>query len=262
MGQIIERKRKDGSSTYTAQVRRKKGGKTIFSFAQTFDKKADAKAWMKRKERELNQPDGLATAIKKKTAKTLGEVIQAYIESQNGQIGKSKLQNLSATCRFEIAHENAETLVASDFVAFAQELLRGTQPAPLDPKNIPLDYYEPKPRLPQTVGGYMTHLGVVVRHGGPLVGLKLPKAEFLEAMDTCRHLKLVGPSDKRNRRPTIEELDLLMDYFVRFSDDAPRAVPMHMMVLAAIFRLPQDARESSRRTCACHRWPRPWPSDE
>ncbi|GAW37212.1 hypothetical protein RA2_04288 [Roseovarius sp. A-2] len=65
---------------------------------------------MKRKERELNQPDGLATAIKKKTAKTLGEVIQAYIESQNGQIGKSKLQNLSATCRFEIAHENAETL--------------------------------------------------------------------------------------------------------------------------------------------------------
>jgi hypothetical protein len=44
MGQIIECKRKDGRSSYTAQVRRKKGGKTIFSFAQTFDKKADAKA--------------------------------------------------------------------------------------------------------------------------------------------------------------------------------------------------------------------------
>lgn len=235
MGQIIERRRKNGSHSYTAQVRRKKDGKTIFNATNTFDRRADAKAWMKRKERELDQPGGLAAAMSKKKAKTLGAVIEAYIDSQQGTIGKSKLQNLRATCRFEIANESAESLVASDFVDFASDLLKGVQPAPIDPRTAPLEYYDLKPRLPQTVAGYMTHLGVVIRHSGPLVGIKLPKAEFIEAMETCRHLGIVGQSAKRNRRPTLEELDKLMDYFVKFSAADPRAVPMHMLILAAIF---------------------------
>ncbi|MCB1355330.1 MAG: tyrosine-type recombinase/integrase [Maritimibacter sp.] len=234
MGQIITRVRKDGSPSYTAQVRRKKGGKTVYNATQTFDRKSDAKAWMKRKERELNKPDGLETVVAKTKEKTLGQVIQAYIDSQ-AQIGKSKLQNLKATCRFPIAEEPVTQLTASDFLNFARDLLKGEQPAPIDPTTAPDDYYELAPRLPQTVGGYMSHLGVVIQHAGPLVGQKLPIAEFLEAMSSCRHLGIVGPSGKRKRRPTLEELNKLMDYFFKFSEADPRAVPMHMVILAAIF---------------------------
>jgi len=247
MGQIIKRCRKDGTATYTAQVRRKKGGKTIFSFAQTFDRKTDARAWMKRKERELQQPDGVAIAMAKKKARTLKDVIEAYIKTQNGSIGKSKLQNLRATCRFDFAQEDAESFVAADFVQFARDLLQGTQPSPIDPETAPLDHFDLKPRLPQTVAGYMTHLGVVIRHAGPLLNVKLPKTEYLEAMETCRHLRIVGKSARRERRPKLEELDKLMRYFVEFSEDNPRAVPMHMLVLAAIFLTYRQAEHTRIR---------------
>ena len=215
MGQIHKRKRKDGSSGYTAQIRRKRAGKTILSITQTFDRHSQAKAWIKRKERELSQPDGLTAALKKQRACSLRDVIDTYIKSQAGGIGRSKLQNLRAICRFEFANRGAETLTSSDFVEFATDLLQGVQPAPIEPESAPLDCYDLKPRLPQTVAGYMSHLGVVIRHGGPLVDLNLPKAQFMEAMETCRHSGIIGSSDKRHRRPTLDELDALMKYFVQ-----------------------------------------------
>ena len=183
MGQIQERKRKGGKPSFTAQVRRKKGGKTVFNITETFDKKSQAADWIKKKEREFSQPGGLEAALTAKRSKALRKVITAYIEAQNGSIGRSKLQDLKATARFDFASRDADTLTADDFVRFAQNLFKGIQPAPIDPLNAPADYYNLKPRLPQTVASYMTHLGVVIRHAGPLVGLKLPKAEFQEAME-------------------------------------------------------------------------------
>jgi hypothetical protein len=223
MGQIQERKRKDGTTGFTAQVRRKKNGKTILNLTETFNRRSQAEAWLKRKERELSKPGALVAAVKKQRARTLREVIKTYIGAKQGEIGRSKLQNLNATCRFDFADRDAESLTADDFVQFASELLEGVQPAPVDPEAAPADYYELKPRLPQTVHGYMSHLGVVIRHGGPLVSLKLPKAEFLEAMESCRHLGITGSSDKRDRRPTLDELNKLMKFFYDFSQRDPRS---------------------------------------
>jgi hypothetical protein len=59
MGTIIPRKRKDGSTGYTALVRVKKAGKVVHSESQTFDREQAAKIWMKSRETELAKPGAL-----------------------------------------------------------------------------------------------------------------------------------------------------------------------------------------------------------
>lgn len=54
MGTITTRKRKDGSRGYTAQIRTQRKGK-LHSESATFDRKALAQEWMRRKEAELDQ---------------------------------------------------------------------------------------------------------------------------------------------------------------------------------------------------------------
>jgi hypothetical protein len=49
MGTIVARKRKDGSTGYTAQILRKKSGKIIHREAETFDRRQAAAAWLKRR---------------------------------------------------------------------------------------------------------------------------------------------------------------------------------------------------------------------
>ena len=61
MGTIIKRTRKDGTVTYTARVKLTRGGKLLFSLAQTFEKEKLAKAWMAKKEKEIYAPDFMST---------------------------------------------------------------------------------------------------------------------------------------------------------------------------------------------------------
>ena len=73
MGIIIERKRADGTTGYTVQIRKKKAGKTVYSMSQTFDRKQAADAWMTKTEKELR--NGTRLPQLRRPEKTLAEVI-------------------------------------------------------------------------------------------------------------------------------------------------------------------------------------------
>jgi len=62
MGSIRERRRKDGSIGYTAQIILKRKGKPTHREAQTFDRRTSAVAWLKNREAELKQPGGIERA--------------------------------------------------------------------------------------------------------------------------------------------------------------------------------------------------------
>ena len=76
MGTIVPRKRKDGSTGYTAQILRKKSGKIIHREAQTFDRRQAAVAWLKRRETELSEPGAIDRA--KVPEKSLADAIDRY----------------------------------------------------------------------------------------------------------------------------------------------------------------------------------------
>ena len=75
MGTIIERKRKDGSTGYHAQVVVKKRS-LVHRESRTFDRRPAATAWIKKRKHELGQPGALVTA--KVEDPTLAEVLDRY----------------------------------------------------------------------------------------------------------------------------------------------------------------------------------------
>jgi len=55
MGTITQRKNKNGEIKYTAQIRLRRGGKIVYQETKSFDRKATASAWLKRRRPSLQR---------------------------------------------------------------------------------------------------------------------------------------------------------------------------------------------------------------
>ena len=126
MGTISARPRKDGTMGYTAQIKIKRGGRVIFSLAQTFDRKVATKAWMARREQELARPGGLDAMLR--PSGTVEDAIARYVEETRKAIGRTKLQVLASIKRYQIAGIECERVKSEDIVSFARELGATMQP--------------------------------------------------------------------------------------------------------------------------------------
>ncbi|PJI44184.1 MAG: integrase [Rhizobium sp.] len=213
MGTITARKRKDGSTGYTAQIVRKKDGKIVLREAKTFDGKREANSWIVFREAELDKPGGIERATR--TTTTLADAIDAYT-SRVTDIGRTKAQCLKSIKDYRIASMACEAITAKDISDFAHELRKGG-------------------RKPQTVANYISHLSAVFRTARPLFGMQLSVQEMQDAQMALTKSNDIAKSAERERRPTLEELDLLMQHFVDREKRAPQSAPMHKIIAFAIF---------------------------
>lgn len=213
MGTIVARKRKDGSTGYTAQIVRKQNGKIIHREARTFDRKQAAEAWIRRRETELDQPGGLARVAA--SGMTLADAIDRYIAEITKEIGRTKAQVLRAIKEYDIAAMKCAEIGSEDIVAFATALSSG--------------------REPQTVGNYVSHLAAIFAIAKPAWGYDLNQQAMKDAHVVLRRLGKTSASVSRDRRPTLVEVDLLMQHFSDRSARAPRSAPMHCIIAFAIF---------------------------
>jgi integrase len=235
MGTIVERQKKDGKPSFTAQIRKKRKGKVILNLVETFATRVAAKSWLNDRESDLNRKGGMERAVRAKARKSVSQCIDDYSAASPFGFGKSKAQMLSTLHRLEFGAKSIDDLTAADFIDLANNLLTGVQAPPIDPELDTPAHYTLKPRKPQTVNGYMVTLGTLIRYGGPICRVTMPVSEFEEAMRTLKHHRMVKKSDTRSRRPSLEELDKLMEFFYSRNQANPRIVPMHKVIAAAIF---------------------------
>ncbi len=212
MATITARPRHDGSVGFTAQIRIKRGGKVVYTTSQTFDNEKDAKTWAARKEKELALPGALDAALH--PSGTLEQAINRYVEASRKEIGKTKAQVLEAIKRDSIAGMDCEDIRSRDIVAFAERLGVGRQP--------------------QTVLNYLSHLSAVFRIAHGAWGMRLDPAEMDRAMVALKSLGAVQKSARRDRRPTIDEMNDLVAHFVDRSRRR-NALPMHLVTVFAMF---------------------------
>ncbi|GAC1040866.1 site-specific integrase [Rhizobium sp. No.120] len=213
MGTINARKRKDGSTGYTAQILRKKGGVIVWREAKTFDKDREAKAWIRWREAELDKP-GAIEQLSKEDA-TLADAIDKYVAAKR-TIGRTKEQVLRSIKTYPIALKASRTIRSNDIVGFADELLAGG-------------------RKPQTVGNYISHLAAVFRDAKAAWDIDLDYAEMQTAQRTLKRLEKISKSEERVRRPTLDELDILMQHFADRQIRSPDSAPMCKLIAFAIF---------------------------
>jgi integrase len=211
MGSIIERTRKDGSKAFIAQIVIKKGGAVVHREAQTFDRKQAANAWTVKREAELRSPGGL----ERKEDPNLSVVIDRYIaESKNAVLG-TKAQVLKTIKNSDLGETKCSQITSNTLVSFARELTKNVEP--------------------QTCGNYFSHLSNIFTVARPAWGYPLSRQEFDDAVTVIKKLGLIRKGNERNRRPTLEELDRLMEHFGRVRDQRPSSIPMQKIVVFALF---------------------------
>jgi integrase len=234
MGTISERTRRNGTKAYTAQIRIKRDGVLVHTEAQTFERRPAAKSWLKRRETELDQP-GAIDRLKNPDV-TLGQAIDKYIEVSVKKIGKTKAQCLRLIKKHPLAAMRCSQITSVDIGRFATELKDGWLPEGEDDSDIEEDReHQVKLRQPQTVGNYMAHLSSIFAVARPMWGFQLDKGAFEDAVTVTKRLGVTSRSKERDKRPTIADLDRLLDYFTEKRIKAPQALPMDKVILFAIF---------------------------
>lgn len=209
VGTISQRTRKNGTTAYMAEVVIKSGGVIRHREAKTFSAKREAAGWMARREEELRR-DG---AEKLPDDALLADVIDRYTTESLREIGRTKAQVLRAIKRHPIAMMRCSKIRSADIVAFARTLATTG-------------------RQPQTVSNYLSHLAACFAVARPAWGYPLDPQEMTAATIVAKRLGVTTRSRKRDRRPTIEELDRLINAFDRRKAGSN---PMGDIVLFAMF---------------------------
>lgn len=208
MGTIVARKRKGGTTGYTAQILLKKSGEIIHREAKTFDRRAAASAWIAKRETQLREqgPDKPQSSI------TVAQAIDMYTKESRKEIGRTNAQVLNSIKKYDFAKLPCSSVTSQEIVKFAQELAAD--------------------KSPSTVGNYISHFGAVVSVAGPAWDIPLDPEAIRAARIVLTRLGIIGRSTRRDRRPTMDELDKLMTLFAGRKADA---LPMAKIVAFALF---------------------------
>lgn len=217
MGTITVRKRRDGSTGYTAQIRIMQKGVTVYQESQTFDRKATAQAWIKRVETEMSAPGAIEKA--NRSGITVKEMIERYLLEYEKlrPLGKTKRATLRAISETWLGKLEDREITSQKLVEYADGRMMndGIQA--------------------QTVGNDLAHLGAVLSVARPAWGYDIDPMAMPDARKVLRKMGAVTRSKERNRRPTLEELDRLFGYFCEMRDRRKQEIDMVRVTAFALF---------------------------
>ncbi|MGU3628109.1 site-specific integrase [Comamonas sp. C24C] len=206
MGTITARKRADGSTAYTAQIRLKDKGVIVHSEAQTFTRKALAQSWLKRRESELEVARASGSLGKKKV--TVGDLLEGYTTQAEGitEWGRSKTADIRRLKEAGIADKDARLLTAADLIEHCKKrrIDDGAGPA--------------------TVLNDMVWLRQAFLSASARYGISEPMAAVDAAKQELLRTKVISKPQQRDRRLSSEEERLLTEFFG--SRDGRAKIPM------------------------------------
>ncbi|MCY7262754.1 tyrosine-type recombinase/integrase [Pseudomonas protegens] len=217
MGSITVRKRKDGSAAYTAQIRIMQKGVTVYQESQTFDRKATAQAWIRKREAELHEPGAIEKASR--GGVSIKEMIDQYLKQYEKlrPLGKTKRATLNAIKESWLGEVTDAGLTSQKLVEYAVWRMEtfGIQA--------------------QTVGNDLAHLGAVLSVARPAWGYDVDPHAMSDARKVLRKMGAVSRSRERNRRPTLDELDRILTYFEQMRDRRRQEIDMLRVIVFALF---------------------------
>ncbi len=231
MAHIEVREKADGTSVYKAEVVVTVDGKR-FKRSSTFSSLTTARRWSAQKEKEMRAPQGCTELRKPKKPPTVADALERYMADQEPNLKATKKQVLSFVRdgRCELSKLEMRQIQPFHIKAFATELRNGG-------------------RSPATVSSYLSHVCHVLSAAeadfGPEYAVDfgaLAKGKY-----AARRNGLAGKATSRTRRPSMDELDTLMEYFIRRSAGDARAIPMALIVAFAIFGVRRQSEITSVR---------------
>lgn len=219
MATIRARKKADGTVSYTVQIRLKKKGVLVYQEAQTFARKQAAQAWAKRRETELAEPGAIERA--NRGGHAVKDMIDRYlVEAEKARpLGKTKRQTLLAIKNSylgEVADSDISQQVLVDYALWR-----------MSPEGGGIK--------PQTAGNDLAHLGSVLSLARAAWEYEINPQAMPDARLVLKRLGYNMKSRERDRRPTLEELDKVLEHFFEMLARRPTVIHMPKVVAFAIF---------------------------
>lgn len=218
----IEKVARKSGVKYKARVRASRHNKRVFEKSKTFDKKSLAQAWADDVVKGL-EDNGIPSIDMPKQSILIGDLITLYLNDQitSKDLGRSKAAVLRRLRSYDIALVQADQLTATHLVRHCRERLN-----------------EPSAPLPQTVYQDITYLRSVINVAGPIFGYKANIHAHNEAIPTLVKYRLIGRSNKRDRRPSKEELALAEEGLLKRQNHRASHIPLvdifHISILTCM----------------------------
>ena len=210
--------RKLSSGKWKAEIVIRQGAdKKPFRRSRVFTRKGEASAWAETAERKLRQPGGIERQVlhDRIGRPTIGDLIRRYIDEVRKPYGRSKKDYLRRLQSFDFADRVAEDLEADDWLDFARSLSQDG-------------------REPSTVAGLFGTLTSVMEIAKSGWRVDIDIGAIRDARFTANHMGYTGKSKKRERRPTLDEIDTLMEASLTIWSNNRRLLPLHFLIAYAI----------------------------
>ncbi|MEN9062200.1 tyrosine-type recombinase/integrase [Ponticoccus litoralis] len=210
--------RKLSSGKYRIEIVKRQGpGKKPLRLSRNFSRRSEATAWADEVEKRLNAPGGVERYQERQRhgSPTVGDLVARYVRDADVVYGPTKKDYLRKLQKFEFASRIAEDLESADWTEFARDLrLEG--------------------RHPSTVAGYYGTLAEVMKLARAAWGVRVDVGAITDGRFAANSLGYTGKSSKRSRRPTLDELDLLMRFSIDAHDETSTRVPLHFLIAFAV----------------------------
>ena len=132
-------------------------------------------------------------------------------------MGATKRKELNTILNdFDIANRHCSDIGSREIVALAQELSNGG-------------------RSSSTVHIYLSALSSVFAVAKLAWGFDLDRSATIDAMTVCNRLGITGRSKARDRRPTREEVEAILEYIETSYLNHPGSASIHKIALFALF---------------------------
>ncbi|MDD9341022.1 MAG: site-specific integrase [Providencia heimbachae] len=212
---VEKRPRADGTVKYRCTVGVKEGGKYIYRENKTFSKAAVAKSWGIRRVAEIEQ-SGLPKPESPTKIKT-GELIQMYLDEPGlgGKSGTTKKYVLNSLLTSSLSDIYLSKLSVNDIIEHCK--LRRASGAG-----------------PNTVSQDVSYLTVALSSAKSVFDIEYTDNPARDAKPILNQMGIIAKSNVRSRRPTKEEIQLILDALTQREDRKQCKIPYRDIFMFSI----------------------------
>ena len=170
MGTIAQRKLKDGTIRYRAEIRINKKGFPAFKESQTFSTKRLASLWIGKREAEIDENPEILFGQENLVDLTLDDAITKYLAEVGDQYGRTKTYSLKLIQKLPIA-QNMVTEIGSTHISSHVSLRKKG----IDKLNL-------QPIATSTLQHELLHIRGVLSHASIMWNLKVDYQHLIKLL--------------------------------------------------------------------------------
>lgn len=214
---VEKRPRTDGTVRYRCVVGVKENGRYLHRESKTFSKQSLAKSWGAKRvvfleEHGIPEISGTPSEQAPYTLKTL---IEHYLKHPEITMQISKRETLTRLMKDDVSDIAIDEITSKHLIDYCQ-------------------HRKQQGRAPKTISNEISFIATVLKSARPVFGIEVNLTPLEEAKVWLKQFRIIGPSQRRSRRPTRDEFELILNGLKEKAKTAYSAAPFDDIFLLSV----------------------------